>query len=95
MLARLALAAAAVVWLTMPAPSHAQVNCQDLYGRMTWSYQHHDPRYQERAARYARNCQHKPQMGQMCRELRAACMHKNELGEQGAGNCRQYRERCR
>jgi hypothetical protein len=29
-----------------------------------------------------------------CRELRAACMHKEELGETGAGNCRRYRELC-
>jgi hypothetical protein len=29
-----------------------------------------------------------------CRELRAACLHKEELGEAGAGNCRRYRELC-
>jgi hypothetical protein len=29
-----------------------------------------------------------------CRELRAACMHKEELGETGRGNCRRYRELC-
>jgi hypothetical protein len=29
-----------------------------------------------------------------CRELRAACMHKEELGEQGMGNCRRFRELC-
>ena len=28
-----------------------------------------------------------------CRELRAACAHK-ELGEQGMGNCRRFRELC-
>jgi hypothetical protein len=27
--------------------------------------------------------------------LRAACLRKDELGEQGQGNCRLYRERCR
>ena len=32
--------------------------------------------------------------GGRCRELRAACMHKEELGEQGMGNCRRYRENC-
>ena len=32
--------------------------------------------------------------GGRCRELRAACMHKEELGEQGMGNCRRYRELC-
>ncbi|ACL61290.1 hypothetical protein [Methylobacterium nodulans] len=31
----------------------------------------------------------------MCRELRQACLHKEELGEQGAGNCRRYRRLCR
>jgi hypothetical protein len=30
-----------------------------------------------------------------CREMRAACMHKREMGEQGMGNCRAYREHCR
>ena len=29
-----------------------------------------------------------------CRELRAACMHKEEMGETGMGNCRRYREMC-
>jgi hypothetical protein len=29
-----------------------------------------------------------------CRELRQACLHKEELGEQGMGNCRRYREVC-
>jgi hypothetical protein len=32
--------------------------------------------------------------GRECRELRAACMHKEELGEQGQGNCQRYRELC-
>jgi hypothetical protein len=29
-----------------------------------------------------------------CEELRAACMHKEELGEQGQGNCQRYRQIC-
>jgi hypothetical protein len=29
-----------------------------------------------------------------CRELRPACMHKEELGEHGMGNCRRFRELC-
>jgi len=29
-----------------------------------------------------------------CEELRRACLHKEELGEQGEGNCRRYRETC-
>jgi hypothetical protein len=32
--------------------------------------------------------------GGRCRELRQACLHKEELGEQGMGNCRRYRELC-
>jgi hypothetical protein len=30
-----------------------------------------------------------------CEELRQACLHKEELGEQGQGNCRRYRHYCR
>lgn len=30
-----------------------------------------------------------------CRELRRACLNKEELGERGMGNCRRYREICR
>jgi len=33
--------------------------------------------------------------GGQCRELRLACLHKEELGEQGMGNCQRYRELCR
>ena len=29
-----------------------------------------------------------------CEQLRRACEHKDELGEQGQGNCRRYRETC-
>jgi hypothetical protein len=30
-----------------------------------------------------------------CEELRRACLHKDELGEEGEGNCRRYRETCK
>ena len=30
-----------------------------------------------------------------CEDLRLACLHKEELGEEGEGNCRRYRETCR
>jgi hypothetical protein len=33
--------------------------------------------------------------GDMCRQLRAACLNKERLGEQGEGNCRRYRQTCR
>jgi hypothetical protein len=32
--------------------------------------------------------------GAICRELRQACLNKEQLGERGEGNCRQYRETC-
>jgi hypothetical protein len=32
--------------------------------------------------------------GGECSELRRACVHKEELGEEGLGNCRRYRESC-
>ena len=31
----------------------------------------------------------------LCQELRAACLNKEQLGEQGEGNCRRYRQTCR
>jgi hypothetical protein len=33
--------------------------------------------------------------GPDCRELRAACLNKEQLGEVGEGNCRRYRRLCR
>jgi hypothetical protein len=29
-----------------------------------------------------------------CREMRKACLNKDELGEQGQGNCERYRRHC-
>jgi hypothetical protein len=37
----------------------------------------------------------RPVRGDMCRQLRAACLNKERLGEQGEGNCRRYRQTCR
>jgi hypothetical protein len=34
------------------------------------------------------------QRGSQCEELRAACESKRQLGEQGEGNCRRYRQMC-
>ncbi len=33
--------------------------------------------------------------GPDCRELRRACLYKEELGEVGRGNCQRYRAMCR
>jgi hypothetical protein len=30
-----------------------------------------------------------------CEELRRACLHEEELGEESEGNCRRYRETCK
>jgi len=43
--------------------------------------------------RYNRRHEYRGDRGE-CRELRLACVHKEELGEQGLGNCRRYREVC-
>jgi hypothetical protein len=32
--------------------------------------------------------------GGRCAELRQACLHKQQLGEQGMGNCQRYRALC-
>jgi hypothetical protein len=32
--------------------------------------------------------------GGRCAEMRQACLHKGELGEQGMGNCERYRAMC-
>jgi hypothetical protein len=55
-----------------------------------YQYPYEDP-YQYR---YRRHYEYGADRGE-CRELRQACLHKEELGEQGQGNCRRYREVCR
>jgi len=35
-----------------------------------------------------------PGEASVCSQLRAACVHKDRLGEQGAGNCERYRATC-
>jgi len=30
-----------------------------------------------------------------CEKLRTACLHKDELGAEGEGNCRRFRETCK
>ena len=32
---------------------------------------------------------------QDCEELRSACLHKEELGGEGGGNCRRFRDTCK
>jgi hypothetical protein len=47
--------------------------------------------------RYQETCQRRVRRdrGDLCAELRAACLNKDRLGERGEGNCRRYREICR
>lgn len=37
----------------------------------------------------------RPSRRGLCSELRQACLNKDDLGERGRGNCREYRETCR
>lgn len=55
----------------------------------------HDRGREERRHRAGEGDEHRHADRGRCRELRAACMHKEELGEEGLGNCRTYREECR
>jgi hypothetical protein len=45
--------------------------------------------------RYRETCERRVRRGDLCEELRAACLYKDRLGERGEGNCRRYRETCR
>jgi len=44
--------------------------------------------------RHASPYPHYYRHGVNCRELRWRCVHKEELGEEGMGNCRRYRDYC-
>jgi hypothetical protein len=44
--------------------------------------------------RYRETCR-RPARGDLCAELRAACLNKERVGEEGMGHCRRYRETCR
>ena len=79
---RLMMAAAVTVCLAFPGAGSAQS------GYSYPGYTQPDPYYHP---------QHHPRVHREvnCHELRSACMHKRELGEQGEGNCARYRELCR
>jgi predicted ribosomally synthesized peptide with SipW-like signal peptide len=44
---------------------------------------------------YHRHYYNRSDEGGRCQELRQACVHKGQLGEEGMGNCRRYRTMCR
>jgi hypothetical protein len=83
-------------------PASAQGFCPDLYSRMMGAYQNEgagSPRYNELRSRYMERCASGPRAqnrrgGGQCEELRLACENRRQLGEQGEGNCRRYREVC-
>lgn len=62
-----------------------------IAAKAQWGFGFRPPEYAEG---YHRHHSHWRHSGGECRELRAACMHKEELGEEGQGNCRRFRETC-
>lgn len=82
-----ALAILATIFFVIPTLAFSQVGVEIGPGGVYVGprYRHYDDGY--RGDHYGG--------GGRCRELRQACLHKEELGEQGMGNCRRYRELCR
>ena len=87
------LAVLAAVLFLLPTSAFSQVDVEvgpggvhvgPRYRHYDDGYRHHDGGY-HRGDRYG---------GARCRELRQACLHKEELGEQGMGNCQRYRQLC-
>ncbi len=74
------LAAAAALTLSAPALSQAVVVPDEAPARVAPPIR-------------AVPLERQPAIGR-CQELRQACLHKDELGEQGQGNCSWYRENC-
>lgn len=78
----LAIAAAAALFASAPAAFSQDVEIGPGGVRVE-PFPHYQGRYQGRSVSRGR-----------CAELRQACMHKEELGEQGRGNCQRYRHYC-
>ena len=81
---KLALAVAALALFAVPTSAFSQgivVGPGGVQIEPGYGY-HHGYHY----GRYANRGQ--------CRELRQACLHKEELGEEGQGNCERYRRMC-
>jgi hypothetical protein len=82
------LAMATTALFVLPTSAFSQVDVEVGPGGVQVGpgyHRHYDDGY-HRGDRYG---------GGRCRELRQACLHKEELGEAGMGNCRRYREMCR
>jgi hypothetical protein len=97
------LVAGTALLLISSAAMAADYNCYSDYRRLNrmnphtrqyaWLYE----QYQNRCAGQERepHQQQRRQVYGACYELRKACLHKDQLGEQGAGNCARYRQECR
>lgn len=82
-----------IIWLFMFKPVEAQEFEFGPHGFGFNQRHHHDEWNGERRWRPGGgHWEHR--RGGQCRELRAACMYKEDLGEVGQGNCRRYRENC-
>ena len=80
-----ALAGATAALFTLPTSAFSQAVEFRPSGVRVYPYEYQYP--------YHRHYEYGADRGE-CRELRLACLHKEELGEQGLGNCRRYREVC-
>jgi hypothetical protein len=80
---KLMMAAMIAITMALPGVSVAQ----------SYSYPGYYYGYPYSRERHHRHHEARPDVD--CHSLRAACMHKRELGEQGEGNCARYRELCR
>jgi hypothetical protein len=85
--------------VAVPAYAAADYRCYTQYKRLL----HTNPNtllYSMNYDRYMNECagqERDPRRGVYgrCYELRKSCLNKEQLGEQGEGNCRQYRQTCR
>ena len=75
-------AAFAAALFVLPTSAFSQVDVQIGPGGVRVGPGYHHPRYYNYE-------------GGRCSELRQACLHKQDLGEQGMGNCARYRAVCR
>lgn len=77
---KLMMAAMVAIPVALPGVSMAQPYSYPGYAPYPYAREHH-------------HNQARPDVD--CDSLRAACLHKRELGEQGEGNCARYRSLCR
>ena len=84
---RLALAVAACALFALPLPASGGPISTDLSSQSI--------EVGPGGVRVGEDRPRRQRMSDQCLELRAACLNKERLGEQGEGNCRRYRANCR